>query len=168
VREKHCWRGASQPNKELRGRGGTASSRKPGIGGSYYGDMRAAATGGRCIDSAAVSRSRGGGRGERRSGGSGRRGCGWVISARERFGDVARGSRVDSWSPRGRASAAVRVSRTGSQSGTGWTGPGLALAGASPSPGETRLPDAGRLEYKQTKGHVDVHAMVSKHHRGHS
>jgi hypothetical protein len=111
---------------------------------------------------------------------------GWVISTRERFGDVAHASRVDSWSPRGGGAllrcpcplAAVRSARF--PDGLGWAlAPGTRV---SPSPGVQRLltllagQDAegrtpGVRMYKQTengddvhfverKGHVDVHAMV--------
>lgn len=73
-------------------RGGGSGRPAAAIGGSYADVM-----GGRCMDSAAVSRSRGGGGEWRKWAVWG----GWVISARERFGDVAHGSRVDSWSPRG-------------------------------------------------------------------
>jgi hypothetical protein len=135
------------------------------------------------MDSAAVSRSRGGG-GEWRKWAVG---GGWVISARERFGDVAHGSRVGSWSPRGGGAllrcpcplAAVRYARL--PDGMGWAGLGWALApGTRVSPqsrrstsllagqdAEGRTP--GVRMYKQTengddvhfverKGHVDVHA----------
>jgi hypothetical protein len=114
-------------------------------------------------------------------------GGGWVISARERFGDVAHGSRVGSWSPRGGGAllrcpcplAAVRYARL--PDGMGWAGLGWALApGTRVSPqsrrstsllagqdAEGRTP--GVRMYKQTengddvhfverKGHVDVHA----------